>query len=149
MTTAHTKPKSAKDAPVAAASITDYLDTLSDSHEKLTASLKEGRERARRVSEEVTDAMLAGQRDMLVIARQFAGNPTDVSANTKALMDAATAAQERSLNLGKLVYGEQVQVGAELRKFWESSLATPPNFMASMPKLGDFGKMGSWFATPE
>lgn len=146
MTTAQTPRKSAKDATASAAPITEYLDTLTERHEQLAASFKEGRERASRVSEQVTDALLAGQRDMLVIARQFVSNPTDVSAATKALMEAATAAQERSLNIGKLVYGEQAQVGAELRKFWESSMATPPNFTTSLPKFGNFT---NWFAKPE
>jgi len=62
-----------------------------------------------------------------------------MGANSKAMMELATAAQERSLSLGKFVYTEQAQVGAEVRKFWETSFATPPSFMPSMPA------MPNWF----
>lgn len=147
MTAAQTR-KSAKDATAPAAVFSDYLDTLTERHEKFAESMKEGRERARRVSEELTEALLAGQRDLLGLARQIASNPTDVAASSKAVMDAAAAAQERSLALGKLVYSEQAQVGAELRKFWEATLVTPPNFTMpnfSMPSFSLPG-LNNWFA---
>jgi len=52
MTTAQTR-KTAKDATAPTAVISDYLDTLSERHEKFAESMKEGRERARRISEEL------------------------------------------------------------------------------------------------
>ena len=147
MTTAQTR-KTAKDATAPTAVFSDYLDTLSENHTKFAESMKEGRERARRISEELTAAMVAGQRDLLGLARQIAANPTDVAASSKAVMDAAAAAQERSLALGKLVYSEQVEVGAEVRKFWETTFSTPPSFSLpsfNMPNLSLPG-MNSWFA---
>jgi hypothetical protein len=76
-----------------------------------------------------------------------------VAASSKAVMDAAAAAQERSLTLGKLVYSEQVEAGAEVRKFWETTLATPPSFSMpsfSMPSFNvpnfTLPSMNSWFA---
>lgn len=147
MTTAQTR-KTAKDATAPTAVFSDYLDTLSERHEKFAETMKEGRERARRISEELTSALVAGQRDLLGLARQIAANPTDVAASSKAVMDAAAAAQERSLALGKLVYSEQVEVGAEVRKFWETTLATPANFSLPSFNLPNFTLpgMNSWFA---
>ena len=141
MTTAQTR-KPAKDASAPVAALSDYLDTLSERHEKFTVTVKESRERARRISEELTEAFFASQRDLLGLARQLASNPTDMSASTKALMDAAAAAQERSLALGKLVYSEQAQVGAEVRKFWEATLAVPQNFVPNFT----LPTIGNWFA---
>jgi len=141
MTTAQTR-KPAKDATAPTAVFSDYLDTLSERHAKFAESMKEGRERARRVSEELTEALFASQRDLLGLARQIASNPTDVAASSKAMMDAAAAAQERSLALGKLVYSEQVEVGAEVRKFWETTLATPPSF--TLPNF-NLPSLNSWF----
>lgn len=105
------------------AAFTDYLETLSERHEQFASSVKENHERASRLAGEWTEALMTSQREWLGVARKLASNPTDFSANTKLLMDAAAAAQERSLSLGKLVYGEQAQVGAEARKFFESSFA--------------------------
>jgi len=138
MTTAQTR-KTPKDDTAPAAAISSYLETLSAQHEKFAESMKESRARAHRFAEEMSEALLAGQRDMLGVARQFVGNPTDMGANSKAMMELATAAQERSLSLGKFVYTEQAQVGAEVRKFWETSLASQPSFMPSMPA------MPNWF----
>jgi hypothetical protein len=137
MTTAQTR-KTPKDDTAPAAAIFNYLDTLSAQHEKFAESMKESRARAHRYAEEMSEALLAGQRDMLGIARQIVGNPTDMGANSKAIMELATAAQERSLSLGKFVYTEQAQVGAEVRKFWETSFATPPSFMPSMPAVSNW-----------
>lgn len=152
MTTAQTR-KTAKEATAPTAVISDYLDTLSENHAKFAETMKEGRERARRISEELTAAFVAGQRDLLGLARQIAANPTDMAASSKAVMDAAAAAQERSLTLGKLVYSEQVEAGAEVRKFWETTLATPPSFSLpsfSMPNFNvpnfSLPGMNSWFA---
>lgn len=147
MTTAQTR-KTAKDATAPTAVFSDYLDTLSENHTKFAESMKEGRERARRISEELTAAMVAGQRDLLGLARQIAANPTDVAASSKAVMDAAAAAQERSLALGKLVYSEQVEVGAEVRKFWETTFSTPPSFSLPSFNMPNFSLpgMNSWFA---
>ncbi len=147
MTTAQTR-KTAKDATAPTAVFSDYLDTLSENHTKFAESMKEGRERARRISEELTAAMVAGQRDLLGLARQIAANPTDVAASSKAVMDAAAAAQERSLALGKLVYSEQVDVGAEVRKFWETTFSTPPSFSLPSFNMPNFSLpgMNSWFA---
>ena len=99
MTTAQTR-KTPKDDTAPAAAISSYLETLSAQHEKFAESIKETRARAHRFAEELTEAMLAGQRDMLGMARQIVGNPTDMGANSKAMMELATAAQERSLSLG-------------------------------------------------
>ena len=91
MTTAQTR-KTAKEATAPTAVFSDYLDTLSENHAKFAETMKEGRERARRISEELNAAFVAGQRDLLGLARQIAANPTDVAASSKAVMDAAAAA---------------------------------------------------------
>lgn len=143
MTTAQTttRSKTTKETSIpAATAFADYLDTLSDRHEKLVASLKDNRDRARRISEELTEAFLAGQRDLLGLARQLAGHPADLSANAKVVMDTAAAAQERSLALGKLVYTEQAQAGAEVRKLWEAAW---PNKATLLPNAKSF--FTPWF----
>lgn len=127
MTNAQTsRAKNAADKPAffSTTAVADFLDTVTERHEKLAAGVKETHDRATRLAGEFTDALLTGQREWLGVVRKLAGNPTDFGANSRALMDAAAAAQERSLAFGKLVYGEQAQAGAEARKFVESVFAT-------------------------
>ena len=120
-----TRGKAATDKPgiLPTAAFSDYLETLSERHEQFASSVKESHERATRLAGEWTEALITSQREWLGVARKLATNPADLSANTKVLMDAAAAAQERTLSFGKLVYGEQAQVGAEARKFMESAFA--------------------------
>lgn len=120
------------------AALTDYLETLSERHEQFATTVKETHERASRLASEWTEALFAGQREWLGVARKLASHPTDFSANSKVVMDAAAAAQERSLSLGKLVYGEQTQVGAEARKLFEATFAN-----------AGFKPLTSWFAKAE
>ena len=141
MTAAQTAPGKSgaeKFAALPSAAFTDYLETLSERHEQFATTFKETHERTTRLATEWTEALLAGQREWLGVARKLASNPTDFSANSKVVMDAAAAAQERSLSLGKLVYGEQAQVGAEARKFFEATFANT-----------GFKPLTGWFAKAE
>lgn len=124
-TTQNARSKAAKDATnPAAQALNNYLDALASGHEQLAASLKCGRARAQRVTEEVSEILVAGQRDALAIARQLCDQPGDLRATAKLVMDAVTAAQERALKFGKLVYEEQAEAGSEAQKLWANAAGT-------------------------
>ena len=142
MTTAqNARNKAAKDTtnPVANA-FAEYLDTLTNQHETFVSSLKGSRARAQRMSTELSDALIAGQRDMLGISRQVLDHPADFSAAAKLVMDAATAAQERALKFGKLVCEEQVEAGAEAQKMWAGTVGATGFGTSIRPFAGWFAK---------
>jgi len=140
-TTQNARHKAAKDTtnPVSNA-FAEYLDTLTNHHETFTSSLKGSRARAQRVSAELSDALIAGQRDMLSISRQVLEHPADFGAAAKLVMDAATAAQERALKFGKLVYEEQVQAGAEAQEIWAGTVGATGFGTNIRPFAGWFAK---------
>lgn len=140
MTTANTKSKSAPAAPERAASeaICNYLDFLSSSQEKFAKSLKEARVRASRLNEGLVEAMLESQRQALETSKRLAANPSDYAANIKTVIEAATAAQERSLGLAKTLYQEQADVTAELRGMLQSVFESSKDINETARKFAAF-----------
>lgn len=129
--------KSAKETPAKEA-VNTYLDTLTEGHQKMTEALKEARTRGLRVSEELVDSILAGQRDILELSKRLALNPTDIAGNMKAVLEAATTAQERALAFAKLMYREQSDVSGELRKMFQSVFDNSTNVGQTARKLASF-----------
>jgi len=143
MSTQNSKSKS--DAPgVEAASgeaFTSYLDYLATVQEKFAASVKESRERTARVNDILVNAVLDAQRDAIATSKRIAANPQDAAANVKIVIDAATAAQERTLTLAKSLYQEQADVAAEFRKLWEGAMKSSNELSEGAKKFGSLWKI--------
>ncbi len=123
--------------------LTSYLDFLGTAHEKFAVAVQESRERAARVNDTLVSALLDSQREALETSKRLAANPSDYGANAKALMEAATAAQERTLSLAKSLYQEQADIATEFRKVFETAMKssgdlgeTARKFSAFWPKVG-------------
>lgn len=141
MTTQNTKSKlGAVPSPERAPSeaLCSYLDYLSTAHEKFVASVTETRDRASRVNETLLGALLESQREALETSKRIAANPGDYSANVKAMMEAATAAQERSMSLAKSLFQEQADVAAEFRKMFDGAMKSSNDISETARKLSAF-----------
>lgn len=120
MSTAKTAPPKAKISDAKEA-VTDYLDTLIKGQEQILAAIKGARARGVRVTDDLTDSVAAGQRDIVELGKRLVRHPTDYSENIKALLDSATGAQERALELAKQMYREQCDLSSELRELFTAA----------------------------
>lgn len=118
--TTKSKTGSAPEA-VAGEAINNYLELLSTSQEKFAKSLKDATERAARVNGTLIEAFIESQRAALETGKRIAANPTDYASNVKAVMESATAAQERVLGLAKTLYQEQADIASEFRTLFQGS----------------------------
>jgi hypothetical protein len=113
--------KATKEPSVKAEPFVSYFEKLAERHDQISKVLKDGHLRSHKIGAELVDALVAGQRDMLELAQQVATKPQDFAGNVKAMVDAVSAAQERSLNVAKVLYREQADGGAEMRKIFQSA----------------------------
>lgn len=100
-----------------------YFEKLSERHTALTSALKESYERSQRINAEIVEAFIAGQRDMLDLAKQISAQPQDYASNIKAVVDATTVAQARALDIAKTLFREQTNVNGEFRKIFDTACA--------------------------
>lgn len=136
--TTHAKTKTGPAPEAVSEALTGYLDYLATSHEKLAQSLKGASERAAKVSDSLLGAFLEGQRAALDTSRKIAANPTDYAAGIKAVMEQATAAQERALGVAKTLYQAQTDAASELRGLFEGAFAASPDFSETARKFAAF-----------
>ena len=121
--TTKTKNTAAPEA-VAGEAINNYLEFLSTSQEKFAQSLKGATERAARVNGSLIEALIESQRAALETGKRIAANPADYASNVKAVMESATAAQERVLGLAKTLYQEQADIACEFRNLFQGAFDT-------------------------
>ncbi len=113
-----------------------YLDYLATAQEKFATSVKEACERANRVNGTLLNAALDAQREAIATGKRLSADPQAHAANVKIVIDAASAAQERGLAVAKSLYQEQVDVAADLRKLWESTVKSSNDFSEGAKKFG-------------
>ncbi len=116
--------------------VNSYLDYLATAQEKFAASVKESRERSSRVNDTLLNALLNAQREAISTGKRLAAHPQDYAANVKIVIDAASAAQERTLALAKSLYQEQADVAAEFRKLWEGAVKSSNELSEGAKKFG-------------
>jgi dsDNA-binding SOS-regulon protein len=105
-------------------SLAPYFDQLVERQGELSSAIKESHARTQRIGAELMDMFLASQKDVLDLSRQITLKPQDYAANIKAVVDATTVAQERSIALAKLFYKEQSDVAGEMRKWMQNAMQT-------------------------
>lgn len=108
-------------------SLAPYFDKLAATQSEIGTALKEGQARTQRIGNELMDAYLTSQREMLDLTKQLMLKPQDYAGNLKAMVDASATAQERAIALAKLFYSEQSDVAGNLRKWFQSTCESTGN----------------------
>ena len=131
-----TKTKTGAEPCTNSEAVTSYLDYLATAQEKFAASVKENRERSTRVTDTLFNALLDAQREAIATGKRLAAHPQDYAANVQIVIDAASAAQERTLALAKSLYQEQADVAADFRKLWEGAVKSSNELSEGAKKFG-------------
>lgn len=96
-----------------------YFDALIQSCDIINEAFQKSSERSLKVSRQIADDLLTGQREALELGKELAADPSNVSRGYEALTTAAGSAQGRSLSLAKLAYEEAIAVGGDTRSAME------------------------------
>jgi hypothetical protein len=115
-----------------------YSERLLAGHERMTEAMQAARSRGIRVNEEITDWIVAGQRDTLELGKRLADDPTAYAKNMEAVLESLTSAQERALNLAKVLYREQAESTTALREYVGPMFTSSKNFGETAKKLASF-----------
>jgi predicted ArsR family transcriptional regulator len=83
-----------------------YFEALTESYDAIIEAVKAGNERGFRVSNNLLAEAQKGQRESVELGRKFAGDPTDIGGFYRALMESATQAQGRALELARQMFDE-------------------------------------------
>jgi hypothetical protein len=98
--------------------LTKYLEALNKSYEVLAEAAVKASERGARVSKQLTNEILAGQRDVFALSKKVAAEPDHFASNSYAgLTEAAVAAQSRALAFAQAAYSEALTAGTESKEF--------------------------------
>ena len=108
--------KSKKSKKSDASGMERLINIMLENQERLSKAMASARKRSGNISEMMSEELAQSQRDALELTKMLATNPSDVSENTKAMMDAATKAQNRTLDFAKELYSQQVDAAESFRK---------------------------------
>jgi hypothetical protein len=78
-----------------------FFDALNDSYDAIIAAIKAGNERGFRFSKTLIEEVETGQKEVLELARKWAGAPTDVPGFLGSVVEAMAKAQSRGLVLAR------------------------------------------------
>ena len=101
-----------------------YLDRLLQTHERFAEAVASTRDRSARVTDKLVETVIAGQRDALTLGKAVVSEPTAHGKNMEAFLHSLTAAQERALELAKVLYRTSSEVTADLRAVATGALAS-------------------------
>lgn len=123
-----------------AESTSAYLERVEQAHARFAERFEASRARTStsRIADQLTESLVASQRNALELTKAVAAEPTAYGKNMEAFMASLNTAQERALETAKVLYREQADAASELRSsveaLFESSktLAKPFEKMTSM-----------------
>ncbi|MBI5285283.1 MAG: hypothetical protein HY874_09340 [Chloroflexi bacterium] len=92
-----------------------YFEALTESYDAIIEAVKAGNERGYRISNNLIQEAQKGQREAVELGRKFAGDPTDIGGFYRGLMESATAAQGRALELARQMFDELSESRTESR----------------------------------
>lgn len=97
-------------------SLLKYLEALSTSYEELASASSKASDRGAKLSKQLTEEVVAGQREAISLAKQIAADPDHLmTASVSAVTEAAVAAQTRALAFAQMAYQEAVVASTEGR----------------------------------
>lgn len=112
-----------------------YVERMADSHQRLLSGLETARARHTRIADTLFEASLAAQREAIELTKSVVDEPTAHSKNIEAVMDSLNLAQQRALDVGKTLYREQAEVGAEIRGAYEKYFAASGDLTKPFQKM--------------
>ncbi len=92
-----------------------YFEALTESYDAIIEAVKAGNERGYRISNNLIQEAQKGQREAVELGRKFADDPTDIGGFYRGLMESATAAQGRALELARQMFDELSESRTESR----------------------------------
>jgi len=113
--------------------VENVLDKLVDNQNRLVEAAATARDRSRRVTDEYVKSVADAQRDALALTKELAAHPTEYGKNMEAMLESATNAQSRAMEITKMFYREQAEATSEFQKI------VAPLF-ESTKGFGDFTK---------
>lgn len=116
-------------------SVDSYLDRLMEGHARMAKALETARERNARVTDKFVEAVLGSQREALELTKSFVAAPTAYGKNMEAFMQSMTNAQERTIDLAKVVYKEQTEATAQAREMVEPLIPNAASFGKPFEKM--------------
>lgn len=124
--------------------IEQVIDKVEENQEKVANRVVSARARNSRIVDQYLSNVNAGQKDAIELAKAYAAAPTDYKANLQLVIDNMTKAQERALELGKLVYREQ----SEASKSYTDFLKAQPNLFSAYAERmnASFEKMNAMWS---
>jgi len=96
--------------------IQKYFDSLLASYDILVEAVEKATDRGIKVSRQLTQDVVQGQREAIELGRKFATQPTDYQQLYSALLSSATEAQGRALAFTQTAYQEAIAAGADARE---------------------------------
>ena len=106
-----------------AESADQLLERVTARQERVAEVISTTRARNTRISEELFKTVIAGQREALALGKTIAAEPMAYNKNISAFVNSMTAAQERALEVSKLVIREQSEALAETRAAAEKAFS--------------------------
>ena len=83
-----------------------YFEALTESYDAIIEAVKAGNERGFRVSNNLLAEAQKGQRESVELGKKLAEDPTDIGGFYRAMMESATQAQGRALELARQMFDE-------------------------------------------
>jgi hypothetical protein len=96
-----------------------YFDALTESYDAIIEAIKAGNDRGYRVSNSLLAEAQRGQRESVELGKKFAEDVTDVGGLYRAMMESATKAQGRTLELARQMFDELAESRTEAREVIE------------------------------
>lgn len=97
------------------AEVEQYFDALIESYNALAQAIDGASERGVKVSRQLAEDVIAGQREALELSKQVAADPANASQHYAALVQAMLAAQGRALALARVTIEQSAAGGADAR----------------------------------
>ena len=96
--------------------VSKYFDALLESYDILVDAVSKTNERGIKVSQNLVQDVVKGQRDAIELSRKLVSEPSDVGQFYTALLESATAAQGRALTFAQNAYQEALAAGTDARE---------------------------------
>lgn len=97
------------------AEVEQYFDALIESYTALAEAVSGAGDRGVKVSKQLADDVMAGQREAIALSKQVAAEPANASQNYAALVQAMLAAQGRALSFARVAIEQSAEGGADAR----------------------------------
>ncbi|MEM7542462.1 MAG: hypothetical protein AAF384_12895 [Pseudomonadota bacterium] len=120
------------------AAMGSYFEKAIEGQEKMTEAFETATKRSFRMSEEITGAIVAGQRDLVEFSKSVAAEPDAYAKNIDAFMNLMIGAQQRSIEVSKNIIREQTDAAGEMKDAFEPVVASAKEMRE---KMGEFNWM--------